>query len=103
MIEPEERDRQIGHKSRSLSEKLTALWPAADPTSEFRWAGTFDTTRDGLPLIGPVTGAKRIFAAYGYGGNGITFSFLAAQLLGDLMAGSRSVLLDDFRIEREGP
>jgi glycine/D-amino acid oxidase-like deaminating enzyme len=103
VIEPEERDRRIGQKSRLLSEKLAALWPAADPESEFRWAGTFDTSRDGLPLIGPVTGAKSVFAAYGYGGNGITFSFLAAQLLGDLIAGSTSPLLDDFRIEREWP
>ena len=103
VIEPEERDRQIGQKSRLLSEKLYALWPVADPASEFRWAGAFDTSRDGLPLIGPVAGAKSVFAAYGYGGNGITFSFLAAQLLGDVMAGSRSPLLDDFRIEREGP
>ena len=101
VIQPEERDRQIGQKSRLLSEKLAALWPAADPASEFRWAGTFDTTHDGLPLIGPVAGAKNVFAAYGYGGNGITFSFLAAQLLGDLIAGSISPLLDDFRIERE--
>jgi glycine/D-amino acid oxidase-like deaminating enzyme len=39
---------------------------------------------------------KSVFAAYGYG-NGITFSFLAAQLLGELIAGSRSPLLDDFK------
>jgi len=103
VIEPDERDRRIGQKSRILSEKLTSLWPAADPASEFRWAGTFDTSGDGLPLIGPVARAKSVFAAYGYGGNGITFSFLAAQLLGDLIAGSRSPLLDDFRIERKWP
>ena len=42
---------------------------------------------DGLPLIGPVPGAKGVYAAYGYGGNGITFSFLAAALIGDLIAG----------------
>lgn len=103
VIEPGERDCWIGQKSRLLSETLAALWSTADSASEFRWAGTFDTSRDGLPLIGPVMGAKNVFAAYGYGGNGITFSFLAAQLLGDLLAGSRSPLLDDFRIEREGP
>ena len=68
----------------------------------FRWAGTFDTTSDGLPLIGPVPGKKGIFAAYGYGGNGITFSFLAAQLIGGLIAGETSPLLDDFALERDG-
>jgi glycine/D-amino acid oxidase-like deaminating enzyme len=57
---------------------------------------------DGLPLIGPVPGAKGIYAAYGYGGNGITFSFLAAQLIGDLIAGSTSPLLRDFALDRDG-
>jgi glycine/D-amino acid oxidase-like deaminating enzyme len=85
-IEPEARDRLIPDKSRILAQKLAALWPMANTAIEFRWAGTFDTTSDGLPLIGPVPGQKGIYAAYGYGGNGITFSFLAAQLIGELVA-----------------
>jgi len=85
-----------------LTQKLAALWPRAQLDIEFRWAGTFDTTSDGLPLIGPVPGAPGIYAAYGYGGNGITFSYLAAQLIGDLIAGSRSPLLDDFALDRDG-
>jgi glycine/D-amino acid oxidase-like deaminating enzyme len=102
VVEPEARDRLIPQKARALTQKLAALWPVADTDIEFRWAGTFDTTSDGLPLIGPVPGAKGIFAAYGYGGNGITFSFLAAQLIGDLIAGSTSPLLDDFALDRDG-
>jgi glycine/D-amino acid oxidase-like deaminating enzyme len=102
VIDPEARDRSIGEKSHLLRQKLTALWPIADTDIEFRWAGTFDTTSDGLPLIGPVPGAKGIYAAYGYGGNGITFSFLAAQLIGDLIAGSGSPLLGDFALDRDG-
>ena len=101
IVEPETRDRLIPEKSRALTHALAALWPQADASSEYRWAGTFDTTGDGLPLIGPVAGHKGIYAAYGYGGNGITFSFLAAQLLGDLMAGSSSPLLDDFALDRD--
>ena len=100
IIEPNARDRLIPEKSRLLAQKLAALWPVADVDVEFRWSGTFDTTRDGLPLIGPVPGAKGIYAAYGYGGNGITFSFLAAQLIGDLIAGSASPLLHDFALDR---
>lgn len=65
--------------------KLAALWPIAKPENEFRWSGTFDSRRDGLPLIGTLPGAKGIYAAYGYDGNGITFSFLAARLIGDLI------------------
>jgi glycine/D-amino acid oxidase-like deaminating enzyme len=102
VIEPEARDSQIPHKARALAQKLAALWPVANIDIEFRWSGTFDITTDGLPLIGPVPGAKGLFAAYGYGGNGITFSFLAAQLIGDLIAGSTSKLLSDFALDRDG-
>jgi glycine/D-amino acid oxidase-like deaminating enzyme len=99
-IQPELRDRLIPEKSRKLTQKLAALWPVANAEIEFCWSGTFDTTRDGLPLIGPVPRAKGVYAAYGYGGNGITFSFLAAQLIGDLIAGSTSPLLRDFALDR---
>jgi glycine/D-amino acid oxidase-like deaminating enzyme len=102
VIEPDARDALIPQKSRVLAQKLRALWPIANADIEFRWSGTFDTTTDGLPLIGPVPGAKRIYAAYGYGGNGITFSFLAAQLIGDLIAGATSPLLTDFALDRDG-
>jgi glycine/D-amino acid oxidase-like deaminating enzyme len=102
IVEPEARDALIPEKSRILAEKLAALWPHANRDIAFRWAGTFDTTRDGLPLIGPVPGKKGIYAAYGYGGNGITFSFLAEQLIGGLIAGETSPLIDDFALDRDG-
>jgi glycine/D-amino acid oxidase-like deaminating enzyme len=102
VIEPEARDALIPEKSRVLKQKLAALWPPASLEIEFRWSGTFDTTSDGLPLIGPVPGTRGVYAAYGYGGNGITFSFLAAQLIGDLIAGSTSPLLRDFALDRDG-
>lgn len=102
IVEPDARDALIPEKSRMLAEKLGALWPRANRDIAYCWAGTFDTTSDGLPLIGPVPGKKGIFAAYGYGGNGITFSFLAAQLIGGLIAGETSPLIDDFALERDG-
>ena len=102
VIEPEARDRLIPQKPHLLSRKLAALWPAANIDIECRWSGTFDTTSDGLPLIGPVPSAKGVYAAYGYGGNGIAFSFLAAQLIGDLIAASTSQLVSDFALDRDG-
>jgi len=103
IVGPDARDRLIPEKSRVLAQRLSALWPRANADIAFGWAGTFDTTSDGLPLIGPVPGAEGVYAAYGYGGNGITFSFLAAQLIGDLIAGKSSPLLRDFALDRDGP
>ena len=100
--DPEARDALIPQKSRVLAEKLAALWPRAVCEIDCRWAGTFDTTPDGLPLIGPVPGQNGIFAAYGYGGNGITFSYLAAQMIGGLIRGSGATLVDDFALDRDG-
>jgi glycine/D-amino acid oxidase-like deaminating enzyme len=102
IVDPDARDALIPKKSRILTQKLAALWPPADSEIAFRWAGTFDTTSDGLPLIGPVPGKKNIYAAYGYGGNGITFSFMAAQIIGGLIEGSASKLVDDFALDRDG-
>jgi len=103
IVEPDARDRLIPEKARALSERLAFLWPRSKLDIEYRWAGTSDTTRDGLPLIGPVPGAKGLYAAYGYGGDGITFSFLAAELIGELIAGQSSPLLTDFAIDRDVP
>ena len=103
VIDPDARDALITEKSAILTKRLAALWPRAKPDIAFQWAGTFDTTADGLPLIGPVPGYKSVYAAYGYGGNGITFSFLAAELIGGLLAGQTSPLLHDFAIDRDDP
>ncbi|GLH79221.1 oxidoreductase [Bradyrhizobium sp. SSBR45G] len=103
LIEPATRDRAIPEKSRRLAAELSALWPRAILETDYQWSGTFDTTDDGLPLIGAVPGFPNIFAAYGYGGNGITFSYLASELIAALIAGRSSPLLDDFAIERVSP
>jgi glycine/D-amino acid oxidase-like deaminating enzyme len=100
IIEPEARDAALPRKAQRLASKLAELWPQASLDIDFRWSGIFDSTDDGLPLIGAVPGTKNIFAAYGYGGNGITFSYLAAELVGALIAGTPSPLLDDFAIDR---
>ena len=99
-IEPDARESLNPAKRERLIQKLGALWPRSSNRIDYCWSGAFDTTQDGLPLIGPVPGQKNIFAAYGYGGNGITFSYLAAELLATLCSGGSSPLFDDFAIDR---
>jgi len=45
------------------------------------WEGLFATTPDSLPYIGPHRRYPRHWFALGYGGNGMTFGFLAARFL----------------------
>jgi len=81
-LNAEQRDARMAAKAKTLIEKLRALAPnVGEARPELIWSAFFGSTEDGLPLIGPVPGAPRTFAAYGYGGNGITFSALAAELL----------------------
>lgn len=75
------RDALIPAKTAALRRKLHALLPRLDTTPEFQWAGCFGSTATGLPSIGEVRGLPRCFAVLGYGGNGITFSAVAAQVL----------------------
>lgn len=56
-----------------------------------------------LPLIGRVPGQPRMLAAYGYGGNGITFSFLASRIIGALIAGAEASWFGHFAIDRPDP
>ncbi len=74
------RDAAIPDKVARISAKLSRLLPGIDATPEFAWAGAFGTTTTGLPRIGPVPASPRLFAVMGYGGNGVTFSRLAAEL-----------------------
>lgn len=55
--------------------------PKLSTEPEFVWAGCFGETATGLPFIGQVPGSPRCYAVLGYGGNGITFSAIAAQLI----------------------
>lgn len=71
-----------------LQQRLAALLPHADTRIATSWSGRFGVTADGLPLIGPVPDHPGCFAAYGYGGNGVTFSMIAADILAGLLAGS---------------
>lgn len=95
-MDEERRDALIPEKSRRISEKLAKLLPDIDATPEFTWAGSFGDTTTGLPLIGPLTGKPRIFSLMGYGGNGVTFSRIGAELIRTALAGGTDTDADLF-------
>jgi glycine/D-amino acid oxidase-like deaminating enzyme len=94
------RDDSIPVKIDAIRGKFSQLYPGFSGQTEFAWAGFFGVTEDGLPLIGPLPGQRRTFAAFGYGGNGITFSAMAARLIAKAIHGQSDMLLECFAIDR---
>ncbi|MBE1529682.1 glycine/D-amino acid oxidase-like deaminating enzyme [Sphingopyxis sp. OAS728] len=83
----EARDAKIAKKTAILTRKLGALLPSIEPTPAFAWAGSFGNNPLGIPTIGRVPRMPNCYAAMGYGGNGITFSMMAAQILRSTLCG----------------
>ncbi len=75
------RDALLPVKTKAISDKLAALLPDLDPEPEYAWCGSFGTTTTGLPFIGRIPRHPRIHGVMGYGGNGITFSQIASELV----------------------
>jgi glycine/D-amino acid oxidase-like deaminating enzyme len=100
LVDSDEREALTPSKIERLQHKLGTLFPGVDRTVDYAWSGAFGETQDGLPLIGPVPGHPSVYAAYGYGGNGITFSFLAAHMLARLMSGRHERWDERFALDR---
>ena len=75
------RDAMLPLKRKLLEARWKTLFPRISFETAFPWAGTFAETRDGLPYIGFTEEQPRAFFALCYGGNGITYSVLAADML----------------------
>jgi glycine/D-amino acid oxidase-like deaminating enzyme len=75
------RDKLIPAKIAAIAQKAKRLFPRIDFKPDYAWAGSFGESPTGLPAIGPIRELPRCYAVLGFGGNGITFSMLAAQLV----------------------
>jgi glycine/D-amino acid oxidase-like deaminating enzyme len=84
---PARRDALINRKSRQLVNDYKRLFPDSPFKPEFNWTGTFGSTNDGLPFIGSFGNIRHRYFALGFGGNGITFSIIAAEMIRDLILG----------------
>lgn len=92
----EQRDAQLPAKTRILQRKLGTLLPQIDPMAEYAWCGSFGTSNTSAPTIGSVPRMPNCYAAMGYGGNGITFSMIAGQMLAGLITGRGDADADLF-------
>ncbi len=81
------RDALLPRKVKALRHKLEKLFPKIDSAPEFAWCGTFGETSTGLPTIGEIPGLPNCYAALGYGGNGITYARIAADVIRGALTG----------------
>jgi glycine/D-amino acid oxidase-like deaminating enzyme len=98
--DPAKRDKLMGYKTKSLVKDANKIFPHLDFTPEFAWTGTFGSTKDGLPYIGPYEPLPNSLFALGFGGNGITFSLIAAEIIRDSILGKKNADLELFSFDR---
>jgi glycine/D-amino acid oxidase-like deaminating enzyme len=99
--DPDRRDRLIPKKREALLKQFARFYPDAPPLeSAFAWAGTFGETKDGLAYIGETEEVPNAYFALGYGGNGITFSMIAADIIADQILGKENPDARLFRFDR---
>lgn len=70
----------------------------------FKWSSEYFEPSDGIAYIGHLPGAsEHIYVATGYGGNGMTYSHIAARTLHDLIVRGQSEYADLYRPGRLKP
>lgn len=94
--DPKRRDKLINVKSKKILQKLAKLLPEAKLDPAYEWAGTFAESPTGLPALGPLAEAPSVFGLLGSGGNGITYSVIAAQMVADWVADKPNKLAKTF-------
>ena len=96
----EKRDGLSAAKFAAIEEKLARLLPGIDARPVYTWCGTFGGSATGTPSIGPVPRMPNCYAVLGYGGNGITFSMMAAQMLRTMIEGGNDQDSELFSFSR---
>lgn len=95
------RDAALARKWPLLLARAKRWLPGRALVPAHAWAGVFGQTRDGLAYIGAHPQLDpRIHFALGYGGNGITFSAVAAEVLAARIAGRGHRYAETFAFDR---
>jgi glycine/D-amino acid oxidase-like deaminating enzyme len=77
----------LAPKAKAIIRKLGALIPDLEFAADYAWSGAFGESATSMPLIGPIPGMPRGYAVMGFGGNGITYSVVASQVVGAAIRG----------------
>lgn len=97
--DPKKRDALMDKKNNDILKRFKKIFPDCPIEIDFYWCGTFGGTKDGLPYIGEHKDHPNIYFALGYGGNGITFSVIAAEMIKNMYLG-KNTQENIFRFDR---
>lgn len=97
---PAKREILLERKAKKLEDDFRRLFPGIKIETQFSWAGTFGSTKDGLPYIGAYSKKPNSYFALGFGGNGITFSALAADFIAKLIKDKVNTIPPMFGFDR---
>jgi glycine/D-amino acid oxidase-like deaminating enzyme len=91
---------KLAGKREMLARRARERVPGIPVDVEYAWGGTFAATEDGLPYIGRLGSSPAVWLTLAYGGNGITFSVVAANIVRDDWMGRTNTDAALFRIDR---
>ncbi|MGQ3039428.1 MAG: NAD(P)/FAD-dependent oxidoreductase [Brevundimonas sp.] len=88
---------KLKRKCETIARKLKRLLPGEDFEIDYNWAGAFGESATGLPSIAPVPDMDHAWAVMGFGGNGITYSVIASQIVSAAIRGRSDPDADLYR------
>ncbi len=80
-VDEDKRDALIERKTAAIRHKLGKLLPQLSTEVDYAWTGTFGASDTGLPTIGEMPDLRNCWAVMGFGGNGITYSRIGAEIV----------------------
>lgn len=99
-VDAEKRDQLLQQKSEKLEKTFKKLFPKTPFITDFGWAGTFGSTKDGLPYIGTHPNFPSSYFVLGFGGNGITFSVIGMEMVKAFLEKKNHYLSEHFKFRR---
>jgi glycine/D-amino acid oxidase-like deaminating enzyme len=96
LTNPKRRAAAIPAKAEALLKKIRSLLDKPGLQIDYAWAGAFAESPAGLPIIKELPHLRGAMAILGCGGNGITFSTIAAQIARQWASGKKDPDLDLF-------
>ena len=88
---------KLKRKRDTIAAKLKGLLPDLEFEVDYSWAAAFGESSDSLPAIAPVPDMDHSWAVMGLGGNGITYSVIASQVVSTALRGGADPDADLYR------